>query len=398
MSKRIYIYIGLLLLIIVGLILFESSKPKPVDWHPYYKVSKKTPFGLYVWDNEMERLFAQTEIIRFNGDLYDYLDENYNYIEDEYEIGKTFLYVSKKFNIDDISVSDLLDFAYDGNTVFFAASSFPTSLLNDLEISCYNGEWFADTMQLMLPGNSDEKFELSVWHANNYFRKEADSVYTPVGVKFSNLDVVGYNFIQVSLGSGKVYLHTNPEVFSNYFLLNQRNRSYVEYLSGYLNDNPQLIFYTGENYASENLGDTPLRFILSKRSLKWAWFLLLITGVLFMIFKAKRTQRIIPIKEPNVNTTVQFVRTVADLHYRERDYYGIMEKRIVFFLEKIRNDFRIDTSQINEEFNEKLRHILPADKKDIDALYRIIKKHHTTTSATEYDLIGLNRLLQKMNL
>ncbi len=397
MSRRLYIYIGFLLLIVIGLVIFEASRPKPVDWYPYYKTAKKTPFGLYVWNQEVDALLDESEVIRFSETPYNFFIDKFDTEELNYSVKGTFLYISRDFSLDNYSQQEILDFASFGNTVFLSCSDFPYDFLEDLEVELESGAWIGDTMKLLLPGSTDNEFELPVWHENQYFSLPDSSDQIKLGLRYSDTDELGVNFIRLPYGEGTVFLHLNPEVFSNYFLLEKEKREYTEYLAGYINEKT-VFFYSNGNLSNENLGNTPLRFIMSKRSLKWAWLLLLITGVLFMIFRAKRRQRVIPVKIPHANTTLQFVRTVADLHYREKDYYTIMDKRIMFFLEKMRKDHRIDTREIDDRFRDKLLQVLGAAEKDVNQLYEIIKHHYNRTTATEYDVIGLNKLLEKMNL
>ena len=82
--------------------------------------------------------------------------------------------------------------------------------------------------------------------------------------------------------------------------------------------------YKEGTYAS----DSPLRFIFSQPSLKWAWLLALFFIITFMLFNAKRRQRAIKIITPLRNTTVQFTKTVANLYYESKDHTNIIDKKM----------------------------------------------------------------------
>ena len=89
-----------------------------------------------------------------------------------------------------------------------------------------------------------------------------------------------------------------------------------------------------------------MRYILSQPALKWAWYIFLIGMLDFYIFNAKRKQRIVPIIKPLANTTVDFTKTIGNLYYQEGDHGNIIDKKIIYFLEKIRNEYLIDTTKL----------------------------------------------------
>ena len=54
-----------------------------------------------------------------------------------------------------------------------------------------------------------------------------------------------------------------------------------------------------------------------------------------MIFNAKRRQRVVPIINPLPNTTLDFTKTIGNLYYQEGNHQNIVDKKIIYFLEKI---------------------------------------------------------------
>ena len=62
------------------------------------------------------------------------------------------------------------------------------------------------------------------------------------------------------------------------------------------------------------------RQILQSQALKWAFYMTLISLILFVIFRGKRTQRIIPVIDPLKNATLDFTKTIGDLYYQPVSY------------------------------------------------------------------------------
>ena len=124
----------------------------------------------------------------------------------------------------------------------------------------------------------------------------------------------GYsNFIHLKYGEGNFYIHVNPIVFTNYYLQNDSALVYAEKVLSYLpKGNTYVDVYNTQshykNQSKQDKGLSPLAFILSKRSLSWAWYTLIFTTILYIVFGAKRRQRIIPLIEAKRNTTLSFVK------------------------------------------------------------------------------------------
>jgi spore coat protein CotH len=113
-----------------------------------------------------------------------------------------------------------------------------------------------------------------------------------------------------------------------------------------------------------------------------------------MIFNAKRRQRIIKIIKPLQNTTVGFVKTVSNLYFETQDHKNLIDKKITYFLEKIRTDYNLDTSTLNEEFIEKLTSKTGKKKDDIKKLIDFIDWLKSKNEFFEENLVKLNRHIE----
>lgn len=395
MNRTLIIYLVLLVLIIAGIIFIESGKPKPINWHPSYNVNDKIPFGLYVLDNEMEDLFENQKVERLDETPYEFIYGNKNINSDYYYISGTFVYISRYCELDEKSMKELFSFVESGNDAFISSGYFQRELLDDLNIDLEYGDFVENEIFLQY-GDEKESVEIEHWHNDMYFTfSDSFGIYI-LGYKYGGKGNKNPNFIKVQYGEGSFILHANPEVFANYFLLDSDKYRYTEKVANSIKG--ETIFFYTDNITRQNLSDSPMRFILSQPSLKWAWYFILLGTVVFMVFRAKRKQRIIPVKIPNKNLSMQFVQTIAGLYYRERDYHAINEKRVTYFLEKLRTNYRLDTSKINEEFAVKLQHVTGKDKHDVDDVVRLIRKHQVLKDSTERNVVELNTAIEKLNL
>jgi hypothetical protein len=140
---------------------------------------------------------------------------------------------------------------------------------------------------------------------------------------------------------------------------------------------------------------TPLRFILTNEPLSWAYYILIFSILLFMIFEAKRKQRIIPVLKPLSNTTLEFVNTIGNLYYQRSDHKNIAEKKIQFFFDQIRNYYHLNTSNRDESFVNSLAGKSGSTEESVRNLLKSIDHIMSVTEVSQGNLIGLSNDLEK---
>lgn len=396
MNRTLKIYIAFLVLIIVGIVAIDSGRPKPINWTPTYAAQDKIPFGLYVFDKEIKNLFPNQKIERFGSSVYEFLDSKYSYPDSSYTEKASVLLISQLNTTDEISADELLFFVEQGNTAFLSMQSFPQKLKDTLKFNFTNGLYLNNKMQLHLTGNNfkDKKYVFDKGADNIYF-DTVDSTRTEVlGYQETNDTVKKANFIKVSYGKGYFLLHTQPAAFSNYILLKDNNADYCASILSFLPK--EKLYWQSFSYNDQNISGSPMRYIISQPPLKWAWYLFLIGMFVFMIFNAKRRQRVIPIKEPVLNTTVDFTKTIGNLYLQEGNHHLIIDKKIIYFLEKIRSEYLIDTFNLDETFVNRLHQKTGKDTVVIENVVRLIRQHRNRLESTQKDVIEISKAIEKL--
>jgi hypothetical protein len=213
------------------------------------------------------------------------------------------------------------------------------------------------------------------------------------------------NYIILFSGKGRLYLHVAPRIFSNYFLLSGDNHKYLENVISYLRCDPKNIYWdeyyknTNPNRRKNNNGKdddsfSSLSVIRQHPPLLWAFWLGIIGLLLFILFNAKRKQRIIDVVKPNVNTTVNFTETVGRLYLQKKNNYHIAEKMITYFYEHIRNKYFISTSSINDEFINSLAGKSGASVETTRRLFTLIERIRRGENVDDEALILLNNEIE----
>jgi len=399
MDKNLKISIAILVLVFGLILITDKGQPKPIDWTPTYSVNDKIPFGLYVFDHEVNHFFKGQKITRISTETpYEFLDSQYDETKDveTYKVKGTFISISEANTIDEQSMKEILYFVSHGNKAFLSMRAFPKVLLDSLKIELKTDFIPSDSVSVWM-ANKKVNTKKYVFKAglSDYFSKIDTLNTTVLGYQTSVKNKRQINFIEVPYKNGYLYLHTQPVAFTNYNLLKKDHYQYAENVLSYFSKGA--VFWYNKGPKDERISGSPLRYIMSQPALKSAWYLGLLGILIFMIFNAKRKQRIVPIVKPLQNLTVDFTKTIGNLYYQEGDHTNIIDKKIIYFLEKIRTDYLLDTTKLDDDFIKKLHYKTGKDEKDIQELVSLINHHRNSYHGSlEEDLLRINTAIEKI--
>ncbi len=408
MDKKLKIYIGLLLFIILGIVYVESIKPKEINWFPSYAAKDKIPYGTYILHKEMSSLFDKKNV----KDIY---ENPYLFLKDSTNRG-TYFFVDNALNFDEDEFNELLSFVERGNNVFIATNGVHIDELN-VKTKSFNSTSFEEKFyqKMSNPSFKDTEYHFDRDFSNLYFSKIDTLKTTILGellIKDGNDSIIGTkpNFIKTSYGEGNFYLHTFPEAFTNYNMLLDTNYEYVANVLSYLKkSNSKNKKASGGGLANSDtiiLWDTyyktgksritsPMHYILSSKHLKWAYYIALIGVLFFIVFKGKRNQRFIPVVIPLKNQSLAFTRTIANMYYEKSDHKNIARHKINYFLEYIRTNHRLSTLKIDANFYNKLASRSGNSIEEINKLFKKIAVIESKEKITEDELVTLNKAIEE---
>ena len=225
---------------------------------------------------------------------------------------------------------------------------------------------------------------------DQYF-SEVDTSRATALSRNANGDV---NFVKYTYGKGALYILPSPQLLSNYNLLNPTGASYIAKVLSCLPLAEKVIW--DENNTKGNVDDeSVLRVLFRNDRLRWAYYLALAGLLIFVFFEMKRRQRIIPVVEPLKNTSVDFVKVVGKVYYQQRDNRDIVQKKISYFLEHVRNNYRLKTTKLNEEFMSDLIIKSGVTEDVVQPLIETINMLNNAIVVNDGALIKLNKLIEK---
>jgi Domain of unknown function (DUF4350) len=350
-----YVVAGLVLLLLLWLV-FSTQRNKYVfNERISFNKRDKIPYGMYVAYHSLSHIFPNASVIvnKKKPSLWD----SVSMLEDK----QALIIISPRFMPDEAELHHLWDFVKAGNTVFISSHELSYDAQNFFncddytsDFSLFGMEAMADTLSVGLlspPFPDQKKYDYPGRQYDGYFGKYNKNISYELGNK-NDTDI---NFIQLKAGRGSIYLHLAPLTFSNYFLLHGQNINYYnKMLSLIPKDTKKVVWDEYFLYKRISVGNSgskgPLSALMSQRSFRAALLLLILLLTLYILQEMRRKQRIIPVMAKPRNDSLEFVKTIGRLYHEKRDNKNLGKKMAAYFLEHVRNRYKLSTNRLDDEF------------------------------------------------
>ena len=389
-------YYMILLLAFLAFILYELNKPKALNWEVSLSKRDKNPYGTYVLNDLLSEAMRQNQVRHSNKTLFELADE---------EHAGNLLILCRYFAPDEPDLNAMFEMLDSGVNLFIAASAYGgqfgdtlnletgTTLLSDSVQNLglvYLGVLEDSTpVRFVNPHLDNKDYYFKKRTATEYFAS-VDTLQTRVIANNEN----GYPVLTITpWGNGNIILSTLPLSFTNYYMLWNQNYEFISGALSYLPDED--LVWTEYYQLGRQESGSPLRFILSNESLKWAYYVTLFTLLTFVIFEAKRRQRIIPIIKPPENTTLEFAETVGNLYYNHGDHLNLALKKVLFFKEQIRTRYYMQTNVLDDNFYRELSNKTGEDAETVKRLFQYIGEIEARKRISETELFDLSNKLDE---
>ena len=396
MNKKNNTYIIIIVATIALMMALQYNKPKELNWFPSYVTQHKIPYGTYVLNELMGQLFTDTEQVS---------QPPFEYLNDNFDAQGTYFLVNDNIEFGQSELELLLDWTAEGNTLFIASSSFEENLLDTLNLSSSGlfagfGEEQKQIHQLVHPNlNPEESYPFAKNSYSNFF-KTIDTLNTTVISVVNNyedslaVNKKHFDGIRQDFGDGEIILSTFPKAFTNYFILKDSSREYTAGLLSYI-DSSRPVYIDNHYKAGKKFYTSPMYIFLNTKEFKWAYYLVLIGALVYVLFEGKRKQRAIPVVTPLKNQTLAFTRTIADMYYEKGQRRPIAEHKIDQFLEYIRSQFYMGTVSREEEFYRNLASRSSHTLEEIKKLFTFLDTIRNKNEISDADLQKLNTSIEK---
>ncbi|MEO8148400.1 MAG: DUF4350 domain-containing protein [Bacteroidia bacterium] len=399
-------YIIVITVLFIAFVVVEYYKPKPLNWDKTYINKDKIPYGTYVMYDVLKDVFPGMKIQTIRKPIYNHLQNYFYYSENdsgeevlkpESEELQNYLFIADNFSSDTLDVTYLLYFVETGNSVFIAASDFNSPLFDTLNIEPkYSASIKNDSVKISFINKEfNQPYKIKRSDADHYFLSK-DSTGNQSMQVLAVMDSNRATFIRAPFGKGNFYICSTPVFFSNIQLLEEHDNDFAYKALSYLP--VKEVFWDEYQKQGAEGEDSLLRAVLAQESLRWSYYIALASMIIFIVFEAKRRQRIIPVIEPLANSTLEFTRTLGNLYLSKGDHKNIGTKKIQYFFDFIRDRYRLQTNEVNDELIKAIAEKSGSEKSLIDDIFRMINFVQYNNSISEKNLLDFNSLLEKFYL
>ena len=364
------------LVVVVLIVVFMVNQTKDFNWNSEFKETGNEPYHLGVLS---DLLVDNYDVTKFEKRVEDHLPT------DASAAGTSYIFIGEKAYYTEAEAEHILEYVRNGGHAFISSRQLPDSLYQYL---IYGDDCDPyDFWRGRLESSSHKTINARFTHPSlskkrypyEYITDENQGGFLPffrsgwgyIPRKYIDCDETTYpisilgelqtetgnkpNFIRIKYQNtvGAVYFHTNPLFFTNYNVGQEAGAEYIANVLAHLDTDK---IYWDRKSATRARNDrrilqqpddnfqnvpSPMQYIYSQRSLRWAWYILLATSILYVLFRAKRRQRIVPVLAPNRNTSLEFVETISRLYYKQQDHRSILIKQMQLFRGHLRDRYQV---------------------------------------------------------
>lgn len=327
-------FLIVLVVAVIAYVLAIVQMPQEIDWTQNYLKDSKAPFGCYVLFNELSSLYSGQ--VRIN----DLPPSEAGF--ERLTSPTSLVFIAPKLNIGNRDLSALLQFVKRGNSVFLAASEFGP-LLDSVGVKDISLHFSVQPINIRFVQKdlaTDSAF---------VFPKMQEAVFHHIQSKSftvlarADSDTV---FVKIKFGKGAVYLCALPQMFGNYYILDTTT---VDAAFRALSCLPKENHVIWDEYYKPGGASSPIQLIMLQPSLRWGYWLMLFTIILFLIFGGRRRQRALKTIPPLPNATLSFVKAVGELYYYSKDHKNIARKKMFYFRERLRTLYYLQGDEFSKE-------------------------------------------------
>ncbi len=416
--KKIILLIGSTLVVAGLALLFWRQWQRPVSWQEHYDKDSRDPYGTYVAFQLLKGSYPgdQTKVLT---------DSIAGVLPSKKNQDATYVFIGEKMHIPQDGIDTLLQFVAAGNNVFISVRNLPYYLAREIfadgceNEGFYQWEGFSfhqDTVVRLNLKHPALRLAKPVPYRLRYYKryvKESWAFFPPqyfcetqfAMIPLGHMNGSMVNFVRIPYGDGYFYLHSTPLAFTNYHLLRPEALRYADGVFSHFGKGP-LYWDERSKFPVSNAMEmpppmkglsskSPLQYILSQAPLAWAWYLLLFMGLAYLLLRSRRRQRIVPVLEPNTNTSLEFVSTIGRLHFLQNNHRQLCLQKMRLFQQFLRERYGLYTLDADEAFLAKLAAKSEVSRNIIDKIFLLHTNIQSSSWATENTLAQFHGLIEE---
>lgn len=411
MKNKYYILLSGIAVVLIALyFLVGILNSAPYQWRHTLYCDDDNPYGTkYLFETLKQSRDSLDFVV-----LKDSVSGELNVLDQE----SVYLFIGHNYYFDSCGADQLRAFVENGNEVFFSVqqpffsgSSFydvfdifgePKNLCIDSYVdTSINHKFCNDTSSLSywFYYVRNGEFGEGVW----YYFEECDPDSEPGfdSTFFVSTFNDGYcNMLKFQFGKGAVYFFTNPIMLSNHYLAEKEGLDFANATLAQFNGK-KIYWDEASKYPPPEIEESDivlpesiLKYVFSQPGLKWAWYVLISGVLLFVIFRSKREQQIIPLMPENKNNSAEFVKSIALLYFYSGDHSKIVAEMMHQFLLFVKMKYGIKIKMnATEKYVADLANVTEINPKVFSRIFKLNIQLEVSNESANARLKELNNQL-----
>lgn len=375
------------IIFLIGSIFFERTEINTSNWQDSYDFESQEPYGAWLFRKMVDERFGNENVYENNRDI--------NIAEIDTS-GFLYIYLAS-YGFKDEKEKAIKYLAELGNEVLLIVDE---NLTNLTDVHHSSNDLFTD---------SDSLFRLEFPDTTLVYKNyrgsiEKASLFDPMTIDLTGrieISILGISsdtsafFYRKTLDEGYIHHHTAPFLFSNIGAKQEYYLKHWEWVMSKFKSKKVILdspFFTDFNpYNKAN--NSPIQYILSQKSLAWAYYAFLFTTIVFVFFRGKRKQRAIPVLVKNENTSIQYIDTLSELFKQQNQNEKLVPHMQAIFYHKIKQKYYL--AHDHKEFVEVLSRKSKIPEKNIRAIVNNLKSGSSGYHFSDDQLIMLYRRIEE---
>lgn len=374
----------------------HKQKRYSSDWKKTYELKDENPRNISFF---MELLDVHVTDSIYNLKYWSDLDTIPNHEE------ATYLFIGNELGAPTDYYDSIMHYADSGATVYLSFNHL-TSNLYDRHFE--EGAFYWDYSKVLFAWIGDTTLPFYHVYENDTINEDWYS--------FSETEIIDTNYRSYLFAmkhpfafyekhhKGKVHFHSIPNLFENYQVIQPNGYAHarlvlnkipkdkpVIFLTCGINDSSQPIsIYENEDTESDGAEkeDTSLiQFILKNPILRLAFLLLIALLILYIFFRAKRKEEILPGYTQKRNMSLAFVETLSSIYISRNSPIGVLQVMRKNFYSAINRHFYVDLSR-KETLEQNLQKLIAKVPYDPEKLVDIVNSLDSRKNQVDNRYLG----------
>ncbi|WP_430405754.1 hypothetical protein [Fluviicola sp.] len=349
------------------------------DWKKVYDLKDENPRNISFF---MDLLDVHVKDSIYNLKYWSDLDTIPNHEE------ATYLFIGDEFGADDYYDS-IMHYADSGATVYLSFNHLTSNLY---ERHFKEGAFYWDYSKVLFAWIGDTTVPFYHVYENDTINEDWYS--------FSETEIIDTNYRSYMYAmkhpfafyekhhKGKVHFHSIPNLFENYQVIQPNGYAHARIVLNKIPKDKPVIFLTcGINDSSQPISDfedenadegsekedtSLIQFILKNPALRLAFLLFIVLLLLYVFFRAKRKEEILPGYNQKRNMSLAFVETLSSIYISRNSPIGVLQVMRKNFYSSINRHFYIDLSR-KENLEQNLEKLIAKVPYDSEKLVDIVR-------------------------